>query len=110
MRCRFSKYACVYFSLFFGGGAHLLIGGIISTLLMHVVASHRPMDGHAKGPESYVAFQYVDDGAFVGPRLGLFPWGPFTLWEYAIAMRLGPAALNIRKREIEGLSDTNIAL
>ena len=93
-------------SLFFGRRSSPANWGIVSTLSMQFISAHRPASENREGPEAYVSFQYVDDGAFIEPLLSLRPWKCISLWGWGIEKCLGPAAVNTIKREIEGLYDT----
>ena len=77
---------------------------------MQFIFARKPVNAWSEGPESYLDVQYVDDGAFIEPWLGLRPWQVVPLWEYALLRCLGPAALNTAKRDIEGMSDTRLNL
>ena len=50
---------------------------------------------HTHGPESFEAFQFVDDGWFSDPALGTRPWMCVGIWEKAHKHNFGnPEALN----------------
>ena len=110
MGCRFSRYVCLYISLFFGWQPSPANWGTVSTRLMQFIAARRPDNAHSERPEAYVANKYVDDGAFLDPWLSLRPWQPISLWGSAICRFLGPAAVDIEKRDLDGPSDTQINL
>ena len=97
MGCRFAEFVRMYISLSSGWMSSPANWGIISTLLMQYIAAHFPTNVHIEGPESLRAYQYVDDGAFVEPWLGLRPWKALTLWGDASARCLGPVAVHFGK-------------
>ena len=72
--CRFAGYMVVYLSLFFGREPSPGNWGVISTLLMRYISAFAPNDIYLSGHESLVSYNYVDDGYFVDPRLGVRPW------------------------------------
>ena len=84
--------------------------GIISTLLAQVIDPQASLDIYKAGPESYIAFRYVEDGTFYEPFLGRLPWKSLFLWGYAISKCLGPVDAHIQKREIEGNSDAEVEI
>ena len=100
----------MYLSLFFGWMPSPANWGIISTLLMQYIAANFPNNAHSEGHEAYLAYQYVDDGAFVEPWLGLRPWQALSLWEDALNRCLVPTAVHLEKRRIEGNAETKIIL
>ena len=110
MGSRLAKFVYMYISLFFGWMPSPANWGIISTLLMQYIAAQFPNNSHIEGPESYLPHQYVDDGAFAEPWMGIRPWQALPLWEDALTRCLGPAAAHLEKRRIEGNSDTNLIL
>ena len=83
---------------------------MISTLRTQYVAAFRPSDEYLEGPESFVAFRYVDDGAFIEPWVGVRPWQSVALWGDALATSLGRKAMHLKKREVGGNSDTVLPL
>ena len=111
MGCRFAKFARMYLSLFFGwrpSQANWV--GAISTLLTQYIAAHATENAHTDGPGSFVAYQYVDDGAFVESWIGLRHWEAICLWRFALVKCLGNAAARAKKRTLEGNSGTTIVL
>ena len=80
--------------------------GIISSLLMQFVSSNVPENIHTHGPESFEANQFVDDGGFSAPALGLRPWLRVKIWELGLIGSLAPKALNRDKKRAEGKYDT----
>ena len=80
--------------------------GIISSLLMQYVASHVPRNSHTHGPASFEAFQFVDDGGFAEPALGLRPWMSVKLWEIGLCESLGEKSLNKDKKTADGQYST----
>ena len=99
---RFGQYVGIYLALFFGWMPSAANWGVISTLAMQHVAAYRPAHPLRGGPEGFVAYQYVDDGAFIEPWVGLRPWISSTLWETAMSEGIGLGAFHARKREVEG--------
>ena len=110
MGCRVANFVCVYLALFFGWRPSPANWGIMASLLMQFVAAHSPANIWSEGPEAYVAYQYVDDGAFIEPWLGLRPWQVISLWEFGLIRCLGPGALNTTKRDVEGRAETRNSL
>ena len=110
MGCMFSVFIAIYLALFFGWRPSPANWGIVSTLMMQYVSAYRPRNEYSDGPESLIDYQYVDDGAFVEPWVGLRPLRAVSLWECALAACLGSKALHARKREIEGNTATKIPL
>ena len=62
---------------------------------MQYIAAHFPNNSHIEGHESYLAYQYVDGGAFAEPWMGLRPWQALSLWGDALTRCLGPAAVHL---------------
>ena len=110
MGCRFAHFSGFIFLSSSGGGRRRPIGGATSTLAMQYIAARRPPRCRRDGPEGFVAFQYVDDGAFVDPWVGLRPWLASSLWEGVLRHGLGVKAANTKKRDVEGCSDTRVLL
>ena len=106
MGCRFSGFLIMYIALFFGWRPSPANWGLIAKFLMQYVAAYRPASGHRGGPESFISYQYVDDGAFVEPGVGLRPWLSVSLWEMALIACLGFKSLHRVKREVEGRAAT----
>ena len=77
---------------------------------MQFTACHVPVNPWADGPGAYVDFQYVDDGAFIEPWLGLRPLQSSPLWEFPLTKCLGAAAVHTIKRRIEGPSETDAVI
>ena len=77
---------------------------------MQYISAFVPDDSHLCGPESLVAYQYADDGAFAEPWLGLRPWIASSLWGRALYFCLGHNAVNIPKKLAEGACETRINL
>ena len=65
---RFAKFVRIYLSTFSDGDLR------VSTLSMQYISAQFPNNDHVEGPESFVAYQYLDSGAFIEPWLGLRPW------------------------------------
>ena len=97
MGCRFSVYIGMYLAMFLGWRPSPANCGVISTLITQYVSAFRPSNEYLEGPESFIAFQYVDDGAFVEPLVGIRPWQSVTLWEHALTTCLGDKALHRKK-------------
>ena len=76
---RFAHFVAMYLAMFFGWRCSPANWGILSSLLMQYVAAFRPSNQVVEGPESFIAFQYVDDGAFAEPWVGLRPWQSVSL-------------------------------
>lgn len=110
MGCRFAKFARVGLSLFLGWRPVPARWGGISTLPMQYISAHIPKNDHVDRPGSLLAYQYVDDGAFVDPWLCIRPWQAITLWGHAISRCLAPAAAHLQKRQIEGIDEITIVL
>ena len=110
MGCRFANFIGIYLSLFFGWRPSPANWGVVATLVMQFIAAHRPAAPTRDGPEALVAFQYVDDGAFIESWVGLRPWLASSLWELALCRGLGPAAVNMDKRNVEGNAETSTML
>ena len=77
---RIGNYLMVYLSMYFGWKGAPGNWGIISSLLMQFLSSYSPRNAHTHGPESFEAHQFVDDGGFAEPALGLRPWMSVKLW------------------------------
>ena len=103
---RVANYILIYLSLYFGWKGSPGNWGVISTLTMQYIAAHKPKSGRTHGPESFEAFQFVDDGGFVEPALGLRPWLCSHLWERCVSLSLGHNAINVKKRDLEGTFGT----
>ena len=97
----------VYLSMYFGWKGAPGNWGILSSLLMRFVASHIPRNIYARGPESFEAFQFVDDGGFAEPALGLRPWMSVCTWEKGLAGFLGFKGLNRDKNALECMYETS---
>lgn len=110
MGCLISISIAMYLAMFFGWRPSPANWGLISTLLMQYVAAFRPRDEYIDGPETFVAFHYVDDGACVEPWAGMRHWQAVALWEHALTTCLGHKSMHRKKREVEGNSDTTIPL
>ena len=110
MGCHFSVYMVLYLALFFGRRPSPERWGAISTLLMQYLAAYRPCAEHINGPEGFVDCQYVDDGTFAEPWLGLRPFLAVSLWGEAHIRPLGPNALNTSKSDVEWAISTNVTL
>lgn len=80
--------------------------GIISPLLVQYVASHAPSNTHTHGAGSFGPYQFVDDGGFAEPALGLRPWMSVRTWEVGLTGSLCNKALNRDKKRVEGKYDT----
>ena len=89
MGYRFANYVGIYLALFFGWRPSPANWGVISTLAMQHVAAHRPASPGRGGPEGFISSQYVGDGAFIEPRVGIRPWLASTLWETAMPKGIG---------------------
>ena len=76
---------------------------------MQYVAAFRPECESRDGPESSIAYQYVDDGALIEPWVGLMPWLAVSLWECGLTGCLCYKALNRKKREVEGNASTKFS-
>ena len=81
--------------------------GILSSLLMQFAASHIPRNTFPHGPESFEAYQFVDDGGFAEPALGLRPWLSVNIWEKGLIRSLGYKSLNRDKKAQEGKYSTD---
>ena len=77
---------------------------------MQYIAAHFPNNVHVEGPESFLAYQYADDGAFIDPGIGVRPRQAISLWEDALTRGLGPAAAHLQKRRIAGNAETALVL
>ena len=110
MGLRFSIYMAMCMALFFGWRLSPKSWGVISTLPMQYVADFRPIAGRLGDPEGPIALQYVDDGAFVAPWIGLRPWLDVSLWEVALNKALGLNAVHMAKKEAEGNCATKVAI
>ena len=108
MGCRFASFIVMYLALFFGWRPSPANWGIVSTLLMQYVAAYRLVNDYRDGPDSFIAYQYVDDGEFIEPWIGLRPWLSVSLWEYALTGCIGFKALHRKKREVEGDTATKL--
>ena len=62
------------------------------------------------GPEGFVAYEHVDDGAFAEPWLALRPWASVKLWEYGLQTCLGSKALHTEKKKVGGECSTAMIL
>ena len=62
------------------------------------------------GPEGLVAYEYVGDGYFSEPCMGLRPWLSVSVWEYGLMQRLGPKSLRQYKNAADCACSTKIAL
>ena len=91
---RTADYLAVYLSTYFGWGESPGNWGIISSLLMQYVAPHAPKNTHAQGPGSFESYQFVDDGGFAEPALGIRPWVSVRIWEIGLSGSLCRKALN----------------
>ena len=107
---RFRNFICIYLALFFGRRPSPANWGVVATLLMQHIASHRPTNEKRDGPEGLVAFQYVDDGAFIDSWVGYRPWMAPAIWESSLASSLGTRAVNKEKRRAEWNADTALLL
>ena len=110
MGIQFSSYMVLYLSLYCGWGPSPASRGIISTLLLQFVSSFVPVRPRDMGPEGFVAYEYVGDGAFAEPWLDVRPWTSARIWEYRSQSCLGTRALHDKKRRVEGDCPTCIAL
>ena len=107
---RFSIYIAMYLALFFGWRPSPANWGLIATLLMQYVTAYRPQREFRDGAESFIAYQYVGDVAFIEPWIGLLPWLDVSLWERALTSCLDAKALRREKRDVEGNASTRLAL
>ena len=107
---RVANYILIYLSLYFGWKGSPGNWGVMSTLTLQYLAAHRPRKSKLHGPESFEAFQFVDDGGFAEPSLGLRPWMCANLWERCVGCSLGPAAINLIKRETDGPFSTRMLM
>ena len=110
MGCRFAKFSRMNLSLFFGWRPSPAKWGAESTLLMQNISAHFPNNVHVGGPESSLSYQYVGDVAFIEPWLGVRPWQAISLWGDSLTRCLGPDAVHLHKRRVEGNAETTIAL
>lgn len=69
---------------------------------MQYVASVEPENSHTHGPECFASYQFVDDGGFAEPALGLRPWMCVKLWGNGLIQSLGFKALNRDKKRMDG--------
>ena len=79
-------------------------------MAMQYIDAHRPSQCRRGGPEGFVALQYVDDGAFAEPWVGLRHWLASSLWEGVLEHGLGRKAVKLRKRGVEGGAETRVLL
>ena len=110
MGYRFANFFGIYLALFLGSRPSPSKWGAISTLAMQHVAAHRPAAPGRDGPEWLVAFQYVGDGAFIEPRVGIRPWLAPTLWETALPCELWLGAFRYKSGELRECRDPGRAL
>ena len=103
---RIANYLMIYLSMYFGRKGAPGNWGIISSLLVQFLSSHMPKNSFTHGPGSFGAFQFVDDGGFAEPALGLRPWMSVKLWEKGLVESLGFNSLNRDKKRIEGCYQT----
>ena len=103
---RVANYILLYLSLYFGWKGSPGNWGVIATLTLQYIAAHKPENGNTHGPGSFEAFQFVDDGGFDEPALGLRPWLCSKLWEDCVTKCLAKDAINFKKRELEGTFST----
>ena len=100
--CRFAGYMVVYLSLFFGWKPSPANWGAISTLMMHYLSAFAHEAIYIDGPESLVDYQYVGDGAFIEPRMGLRLWVASPLWGRILRLCVGSGAVNLTKKTYRG--------
>ena len=100
----------MYLALFYGRRFSPANWGLIATLLMQLEASFRPRNEYTDGPESPIAYQYVDEGAFVDPMIGIRHRQAVSLLEYGWVRCLGTRALHRKKLEAEGNTATKIPM
>ena len=88
--------------LYFGWKGPPGTWGVMSTLTLQYISRHKPCKPTEPGAESFGAFQFLDDGGFAEPALGLGPWIFVNLWEGAMGFSLGRRAVNLANRTAEG--------
>ena len=110
MGLQFSEYMILYLSLYFGWKPSPASCGVISTLLLQFVASFTPSRPRDMGPEEFVAYEYVGDGAFAEPWRDIRPWTPVGIWAYGLQSCLGYKSLRDARRKVEGGCSTAIVL
>lgn len=86
---RVAEYVMIYVGMYFGWQGDPGNWGIISSLLMQFVANHKPRDSSTHDPERFEAYQFVDDGGFDDPLLGMRPWASVEIWETGLISSLG---------------------
>ena len=110
MGARFANFVVLYAALYFGWDPPPASWGVISSTMLQFSSSFSPGKGDTMGPEGLVAYEYVDDGAFAEPWLGLRPWLSVSLWEYGLMKRLCQKSLRLGKKAVDGSFAAKIAL
>ena len=70
---QFSNYMILRLSIYSGWGPSPAWRGIISVLLLQFGASFVPSQPSAMVPGGFLAYEYVDDGAFAAPWIDTRP-------------------------------------
>ena len=107
---RFARFAIVYPSLFFGWKPLPASRGVISSMLLRLVASFAPKHPSSMGPEGFRAYEYLYDGAFAEPWLDARPWTSACIRELGLQTCLGKKALREKKKAAEGTCAARINL
>ena len=71
---RIGHVVLMYLSLYFGWKGAPGTWGVVSTLMQQYIANRNPDNPNSNGAESFEASQFVDDGGFAEPELGIRPW------------------------------------
>lgn len=87
----------MYVALLFGWRPQTANWGLVSTLLMQYISAYRPADEFTEGPEAFIAYKYVDDGAFVDPWIGFRPVGLLLFGKLRSPNELDPRPRPTRK-------------
>ena len=107
---QFSTYAVLYLSLYFGWKPPPASRDIISTLLLQFVSSFMPIRPRDMGPEGFVDYEYVDDGAFAEPWRDIRPRTSAAIRDFGLKSCLGATALHWKKRQVEGDCSTSMVI
>ena len=98
---RYYSYPCISVGI-----RPFLAGGPISRLLVRYVSSVTPRNPSGPGPDGFVAYENVDDGAFGEPRRGVRPRACVKIWEYGQQCCLGAKLIHGEKKRAAGVCDT----